>query len=178
MRRAVAVVAVIIACAVLASPLRAQEEAEQDMQPLPDRPADFDNPRFAFYRLDDGYLRLDRQTGEVATCRPRTLGWACVLAADERVAFDSEVGRLQRANAMLKNTLLDHGLALPDGVAPSALAPPVAVAPPIAAPEPTRPAEPHGLSRDADRVMNVMEMVWRRLVEMMANIQRDIQRKI
>ena len=28
------------------------------------------NPRFAYHRIDDGYLRLDLRSGEVATCRP------------------------------------------------------------------------------------------------------------
>jgi len=215
MRRTASVVAVLIACTALAAPSRTKDafgQAQAQEPPERDRPAEFDNPRFAFHPSDDGYLRLDMRTGEVATCRPRAVGWACVLAPDERVALDGEIARLKRENGKLKNALMERGLALPDDVAaappepalapppvppaasPLTAAPPAPPAPPPAevpgapaaeppvasAPQP-RAADPAGAPREAsdtNRLVNAMEKVWRRLVETMANIQRDLQKKI
>ena len=153
-----------------------------------------------------GYLRLDLRTGEVATCRQREAGWTCMLAAEERAALETEIARLQRDNALLKSALLERGLPLPapgtgapGAAAPLELAPPPAAqaptSPPVAsAPSPSDPptasapprspapipAEPDLAQRDkaeVDRVMDMMERLWRRLVELVTTIQRDIQRK-
>jgi hypothetical protein len=172
---------VVVVCMAQVVLLRAQE-------PSPD----LADKRFTYHRIDDGYLRLDLRSGEVATCRQREAGWTCTMAPEERAALENEIARLQRDNALLKNALLERGLPLPvphaDATAPSAPAvPPVASAPQtnpptaMAPPRPpsTAPAEPD-LRRDnadVDRVMDVMERLWRRLVELMATIQRDIQRK-
>ncbi len=59
-------------------------------------------------------------------------------------------------------------LALPDGVKSD---PPLAKAP-DAKPNAEGPTE-----AELDRVLSFMEKVWRRLVEMMVELQRDMQRK-
>jgi hypothetical protein len=172
---------VVVVCMAQVVLLRAQEPS-----------LDLADKRFTYHRIDDGYLRLDLRSGEVATCRQREAGWTCTMAPEERAALENEIARLQRDNALLKNALLERGLPLPvphaDATAPSApVIPPVASAPqtnpPTAMTPPrppsTAPAEPD-LRRDnaeVDRVMDVMERLWRRLVELMATIQRDIQRK-
>lgn len=217
MRRLLSIVAVFAACVAFGTPLRAQEasspvqqppntesqpvpQAEQRHEPQADKasqaerrekPAAFDNPRFAFHSLDDGYVRLDLQTGEVAMCRPRAFGWACTLAADERHAVVAEVTRLQRENARLKQALLERGIALATGsetaapeqaAAPPAASRPSPAAPTAAAPTPAPPTEaprnasPTPSDADIDRAMNVMEKFWRRLVAMMATMQRDLQK--
>jgi hypothetical protein len=121
-------------------------------------PAELTDPRFVLHRLNDGYLRLDKRSGEVAMCSKHAAGWACNLVPDERTAVDSEIARLQKENALLKSALLERGLSLPSGVGPSAKA---------ASPE----------DAEIDRVMGVMEKIWRRLVDMMADIQRDMRKK-
>jgi hypothetical protein len=168
--------------------------------PQPQPPPEFGDPRFVFHRVDNTYLRLDMRTGAVASCSQHAAGWACVLAPEERAAFDGEVARLQRENALLKNALLEHGVPLPDGMtagAPSASPPAATTPPPLAesVPRPTQsvppvaalpPASPpksaesdHASRDDAEieRVMAIMEKVWRRVVEMMVNFQRDMQKK-
>jgi hypothetical protein len=119
-----------------------------------------------------------------------------VLAPEERAAFDSEIARLQRENALLKNALLERGITLPnapkaDAPPPPASAPPAAElvprppqsVPPVAsAPSasPPKSAESDRAAREdaeLERIMTMMEKVWRRLVEMMVNIQRDMQKK-
>jgi hypothetical protein len=189
---------VVVVCTAQAVLLRAQEPAHD--------PAD---ARFAYHDIDGGYLRLDLRTGEVATCRQRDGSWICTLAAEERAALESEIARLQRDNALLKNALLDHGLPLPSAradastpavVPPEAAAPPqsnspaapaippVASVPPQANPSaeaaPPRPpaqipSDPDARPREhaeIDRVIDVMERLWHRLVELAATIQHDFQR--
>jgi hypothetical protein len=181
--------------------VRPQEVQPQQAQPQPPESGD---SRFAFHRIDNGFLRLDLRTGAVAACSQQPAGWTCVLAPEERAAFDSEIARLQRENAVLKNAMLELGLPLPKGVMPEATppsaaapspqvesiprppqsVPPVASAPPGLSREPRsaepKPGEGDRAARDdaeLDRVMTMMEKVWRRLVEMMMSIQREAQKK-
>ena len=108
---------VVVVCTAQVVLLRAQERTEQ--------PAlDTSNPRFAYHKIDDGYLRLDLRSGEVATCRQHPGGWTCTLAAEERTALENEIARLQRDNALLKNALLEHGVALPSPPSADAGRPP------------------------------------------------------
>jgi hypothetical protein len=156
--------------------------------------ADFGNPRFVFHRTDGGFLRLDLVTGAVASCSQNAADWTCIPGRDERAALDREIARLQRDNAALKNALLEHGVPLPDA---STLSPaggggapvpaetvprPPQTVPPAASPPPpsAKSGEPDRASRDdaeVERIMTMMEKVWRRLVEMMMNMQRDLQKK-
>jgi hypothetical protein len=185
---------VVVVCSAQVVLLRAQEPS-----------LDLADKRFTYHQVDDGYLRLDLRTGEVATCRQRGADWTCMLVPEERAALESEIARLQRDNALLKNALLERGLPLPapgtdaatvpprapvqPPVAQAPASPPVASAPPqgdpptaSTPPRPpgTIPTEPDLAQRDkaeVDRVMDVMERLWRRLVELMTTIQRDLQRK-
>jgi len=123
--------------------------------------------QYQFDRVEDGYLRLDRKTGQVSLCGRRPVGWSCLVVADERAALEAEMARLQGENVALKKALVDRGLPLPGGAA---------------APPPV--AQGGGdsnikLPTDAeiDRMMAVVEKVWRRLVEMMLNLQKDIMKK-
>jgi hypothetical protein len=176
---------VVVVCSAQVVLLRAQEPS-----------LDLADKRFTYHPIDDGYLRLDLRTGEVATCRQRGAGWTCTLAPEERAALEGEIARLQRDNALLKSALLERGLPLPAPQAdvPPQGAPPVASAPsqadpptakPPTASAPPRPPAPIPTDPDlrqrdngeVDRVMDVMERLWRRLVELMTTIQRDIQRR-
>jgi hypothetical protein len=167
---------VVVVCTAQVVLLRAQERTEQP-------PLDTSNPRFAYHKIDDGYLRLDLRSGEVATCRPHSGGWTCALAAEERTALENEIARLQRDNALLKNMLLEHGVALPSAPSADTAVPPVAVAPEAAPPRPPGSIPPPqadaGEHRQAeiDRVIATMEHWWRRVVELVATIQRDLQGK-
>ena len=130
---------------------------------------DNEDTRYQFNRVEDGYLRLDLKTGQVSQCSRRNVGWACLTVPDDRAAFDGEIARLQGENAALKKAMLDRGLSLPSGITPDA---------PVA----------HGdrdMNRDLklpnnadiDRMMTAVEKVWRRLVEMLISLQKDIMKK-
>jgi hypothetical protein len=65
-----------------------------------------------------GYLRLDTQTGEVALCSQRSVGWACEAAPEDRAVLENEIARLRAENAALKKEILSHDLPLPPGANP------------------------------------------------------------
>jgi hypothetical protein len=130
-------------------------------------PQDGEDGRFTFHRADDGYLRLDGRTGQVSLCQRRPSGWQCQLVPDERAALEVEIARLQGDNAALKKELLRRNLPLPNGM------------------HQDRPAPKSNVQRrqlpdddEINRIMNVIEKVWRRMVEMILSVQRDLQKRI
>lgn len=146
-------IALFIAVAVplAGSPARAQSAAPES-----------DDARYTFNRIDDGYLRLDGRTGQVSICVRRSPGWACEAVPDERAALEAEIARLQAENAAVKRELIAHNLPLPGIVKPEL--------------PPAKPDEPRlQLPSDAElnKVMNFIEKVWRRLVEMIVTLQKD-----
>lgn len=114
--------------------------------------------RFSYHRSEDGFVRLDLRTGQASNCARRPTGWSCLATPDDRAAF--ELGRLQTENAALKKALLDRGLPLPGAARPEG--PPQDLKSPSEA--------------EVDRVMSLFERIWRRLVEMMTNLQRDLNK--
>jgi len=127
---------------------------------------DTDDNRYQLNRVDDGYLRLDLKSGQLSLCNRREVGWACRAVPDERAALDGEIARLQNENAALKKSLLDRGVPLP-GAATSV--------PPVAGNGDSDLKPPR--NADIDRMMAAVEKVWRRLVEMFANLQKDFMKK-
>jgi hypothetical protein len=108
----------------------------------------------------------------VSQCASNATGWSCNAVPDERAALESEIGRLQRENAMLKGSLLARGLDLPGGVRGEAKPVPPASIPDTSPGAPREPGE-----AEIDRAIAYMKQVWRKLVDMMLDLQRDIQRK-
>ena len=139
------------ACALLGGPAAAQGSQPEN-----------EESRFSFFLADDGFLRLDGRTGQVSLCTRRPVGWLCQALPEERAAFEAEVARLQLENATLKQEVLALDLPLPAGVGPER--------PPAA-------AERSPIDREANQFMSVIENVWRRLVAMVANVQRDLLSK-
>ena len=190
--------AVIAAMAALQVPGLAQEGSAQTPaqqpqsrttppQPPLTQPADSDNRRFVFHSIDGNFLRLDMRTGAVAACSRTGADWTCVPSRDERAALDREIEQLQRDNATLKNALLEHGVPLPDGMAPAPPSgtgwggdetiprPPQTVPPTAAAPGTPAPDASH--DDGFHRVTDAVEKAWRRLVEVMKDLQHDLQKK-
>jgi hypothetical protein len=127
-------------------------------------PPETEDSRYLFNRVQDGFVRLDTRTGQVSLCSKRAVGWACQAVPEERAALESEIVRLQSQNATLKKELLARGLDLPGGVKAD---------PPAAGDRELRlPSD-----ADLDRVMAFFEKAWRRLVEMMVNLQKDVLKK-
>ena len=121
---------------------------------------DTENGRYSFRQMGEELLRLDSRTGQLSTCSKRTVGWACQIAPDERTVLENEISRLQGENAELKKNSV---AALP--------------APEAARPKPDEPALKLPSDAELDRVMSFFEKVWRRLIEMVNNVQREIEKK-
>jgi hypothetical protein len=85
----------LLLLALLAGAAHAEEPT-----PAPDQPG-----RFAMTPTQDGFLRLDRETGAVANCTVVNGLSVCRATADERAALEAEIARLSRENAELKAKL-------------------------------------------------------------------------
>ena len=81
-------------------------------------PPDSAGGRYVFSKQDEGFVRLDTQTGEVSLCRQKSVGWACQAAPDDRTVLENEIARLRDENIALKKDLLARGLPLPPGAMP------------------------------------------------------------
>src|SRR5664280_1105636 len=92
MRNLTFAIAAVLACA--ASPAPAQDGAPPNVA-----------SRYSFNRVDDGFLRLDNQSGQLAFCSAHTVGWACQAVPEDRAALDKEIARLQDEVASLKSEL-------------------------------------------------------------------------
>ena len=194
--RKLTLAAVVLACAALPALAQSpQEEAEppavQAPAPAPSAapakpqpaPAKSEAPampgnRFTFNRVDDGFLRLDNQTGQIAYCSPHVVGWGCQAVPEDRAALDKEIARLKDEVAALKaQVALMREPARPPrppaDLTPAPPAPPQAEAPPPVAGK----DQNVKLQQDLDRARVAFENAWRRLVEMIANLQRDLAHK-
>jgi len=125
-----------------------------------------DDSRYTFNRVDDGYLRLDGRTGQVSICAQRPAGWACQAVPDERAALEAEIARLQAENGSVKKELIARNLPLPGTAKPE---------PPAANPDEPRLQLPN--DAELNKVMNFVEKVWRRLLEMIATVHKDLLKK-
>jgi hypothetical protein len=85
---------------------------------------------------------------------------------DERTALEAEIARLQAENAAIKKELIARNLPLPGTIKPEA---------PAASPDDPRLQLPN--DADLNKVMNFVEKVWRRLLEMMATVHKDLLKK-
>jgi hypothetical protein len=126
---------------------------------------DSENGRYSFSQVQDGVLRLDTRSGQVSLCSKRPAGWACQAVPDERTALENEIARLQSENATLKREIIARGIPLPGGMK--------------AEPPSGKPQVELKLPNDADldRLMTFMEKVWRRLIEMVQNVQKEMEKK-
>jgi hypothetical protein len=115
--------------------------------------------------VPDGVLRLDTRTGQISQCSRSDAGWACKVVPDERSALETEIARLQGENATLKQELLARGIPVPGVSNPSG-------------PKSGKPALKLPSDAEVDKVISFLERVWRRLIEMGQNVQKDVEKKI
>jgi len=139
------------ACVLICCPAGAQGAAPEN-----------EDSRFTFYRAEGAFLRLDGRSGQVSICSKHQAGWLCEAVPEERAAFEAEIARLQGDNAALKKLVLAHGLRLPAGMGLEASGGP--------------PPSARGESK-VDRIVSVIDGVWRRLVAMVTGVQRDLLRR-
>ena len=61
--------------------------------------------RFQLERTETGFIRLDTQTGALTRCREEAAGLSCVMAPDERAAYEQELDLLEKRVAALEARL-------------------------------------------------------------------------
>ncbi|EHK57257.1 hypothetical protein [Allomesorhizobium alhagi] len=71
-----------------------------------------DPDRYTLEKTGNGYVRMDRRTGEMSLCEERSGQLVCKLAADERAAFQADTERLEAAIEALEERVakLESGL--------------------------------------------------------------------
>jgi hypothetical protein len=122
--------------------------------------------RYTFSKVPEGFLRLDTQSGEVSVCSQRAVGWACQAAPEDRAVLENEIARLRSENAALKKDILARGLPLPAGTMPD---------PPVVGD--TGPLPRLGRNSDLDRMVALVGKMWHRLVEAIAQAERQMLNK-
>ncbi len=85
----------LFAAVAIAAAMTAPAMAQTD-----DRP-DTEGGRYMLREVDGDYLRVDRESGDTSVCRHGDSGWTCTLVADDRKAYEDEIGRLTDENADL-----------------------------------------------------------------------------
>jgi hypothetical protein len=128
---------------------------------------DSENGRYSFNQTSDGVLRLDSRTGGVSVCVKRAAGWACEAVPDERAALESEIGRLQNENVALKKEMIAKGVPLPSGVK----------TPDVAATRKDELVLKLPSDAEMEKVMTFFEKMWRRLMEMVQGMQKEMEKK-
>jgi hypothetical protein len=123
------------------------------------------SPRYSFNRVDDGFLRLDNASGQIAFCSPHAVGWACQVVPEDRAALETEIARLQDEVAGLKTELA------------ALRAPPLPPRPPADLMPAPSSDDAKQLREDIHRARTAIENAWRRLVEIIVNFQKDMMRK-
>jgi len=123
--------------------------------------------RYSFNRVDNGFLRLDNKSGQVAYCTPHTVGWACQAVPEDRAALDKEIARLQDEIASLKSEVAALRAPPPPPRPPAELTPPK-----------VDNGQPKLLTEEnIARARAAIADTWRRLVDMIVTLQKDMMRK-
>jgi cell division protein FtsB len=153
-----AVVVVLVSVAVPAvaqTKVEGQKQAEAHAQP----PA-----RYAFNPVNDGFLRLDKVSGQVSFCSPTSAGWACQAVPEDRAALEKEIARLQ-----------DEVTGLKQQVATFRDPPP---RPPANLARPSEQSDKAAeLRADLARAKAAMQNAWQSVVDMIKGFQKDMMRK-
>jgi hypothetical protein len=79
-----------------------------------------DSVRYSLEKTADGYIRMDKQSGQMSVCKEADGQLICRLAADERDAYESTTALAKRLDALeQKVAALENGSPKPLNALPS-----------------------------------------------------------
>lgn len=130
-----------------------------------------DNPvngdQYHIVELEDGVLRIDRQTGDISECNETQNGWVCRLSADDRLAYEAEINRLDAEVDRLEEELLAAREAPEDNLS---------LTPDSDADNPSvRGRLDLPTDEELDAVMDTAEEVMRRFFGMVEELREDLE---
>ena len=64
-----------------------------------------DASRYSLEKMDNGYIRFDRQTGAMSVCTGSATELTCKMAAVDRAAYEHDLGQLQERVKKLEDRL-------------------------------------------------------------------------
>jgi hypothetical protein len=64
-----------------------------------------DDARYQMEKTADGYIRLDKQTGDMSICKEQAGQMVCRAAADDRASLADEIGRIDGRLASIEDKL-------------------------------------------------------------------------
>lgn len=112
-----------------------------------------DTERYTLEKTEDGYVRLDKQTGEMSICKETEAQLVCRVAADERKALQDEIDRFaERLGEIEKRLAALEGSAF------------------------LKPGELLPSEEQLDQSLETMEKFMRRFMEMMRDVEKDATR--
>lgn len=125
--------------------------------------------RFVIEREAEGFLRLDRQTGELSYCRIKDSGLSCIASAEERLAWETEIARLETRIAAIEARLeaLEAGEPKPERLEP-----------PAAVPERQNEAQgEESAEAELARALDFAERAFQRFFDMVKRMKDDLDRE-
>jgi hypothetical protein len=148
------------------------QDQSNPLAPVPTQPQESPLPppagRFSFNRVENGFLRLDNENGQVAFCSAQTTAWSCQAVSIDRSGLETEIARLRDEVAALRKEIAAIKEPPPPRP-PGDLTPPSDKSADVTIKLPTQ--------EDVARVRDFMEGTWRRLVEMITAVQKDLMRR-
>lgn len=120
--------------------------------------------RYVLEPAEDGFVRLDRETGQMSFCRQQAGRLSCRLAADERQAYEAEIARLQERVELLEEGLSGEPGATEDRQKSTDRLP--------ATPQPENEEE-----RQFEKAMDYAERALRRLFDVIKELGTDLQKE-
>lgn len=127
--------------------------------------------RYSFTRVDNGLLRLDHKSGDVAYCTPRSAGWSCEAVPQKGASLEQQIAELRDEVAALQKEIAV--LRAPPHPVPPQTVPPM----PPTADQTGSVTIPLPSREDIARARGFITDTWRRLVDMIENLQKDMMRK-
>jgi hypothetical protein len=135
----------------LAAPVNAQDDSQTISQ----------NGRYTLVVVDDGFIRLDTQSGEISRCTGDPDKLTCRLAADERLAYIGEIERLEgRIDDLEKRTARLESTGTATNRAPAMSR-----------------NQDYGLPSDEeiDHALGVTDKIFRRFFGMVRDLRKDME---